>query len=66
MTADEYVYRFSAEAQGRTYDLGSAQSKYLSTEIAGNFTGVVIGLFAQGEKGRGRAVFTDFISEDND
>ncbi len=66
VTADEYVYRISAEAQGRTYDLGSAQSKYLSTEIAGNFTGVVIGLFAQGEKGRGRAVFTDFISEDND
>ncbi len=66
VTAKDQAYLFDAEADGRHFDLGSAQMKYLSSEIAGNFTGVVIGLFAQGENGRGKAVYTDFKSEDLD
>jgi len=31
--------------------LGSAQTKYLSSEVAGGFTGVVLGLFSQGGDG---------------
>ena len=38
--------------------LGKAQSKYLSTEVAGGFTGVVLGLYACGNN---RAEFTDFL-----
>lgn len=45
--ATNYHYYFSANAAGRDYDLGSAETKYLSTEIAGNFTGVVMALYAQ-------------------
>lgn len=38
--------------------LGSADSKYLSSEVSGGFTGVVIGLYAIGSN---TAVFTDLI-----
>lgn len=37
--------------------LGSAQTKYLSSEVAGGFTGVVLGLYAVGGN---RGEFTDF------
>ncbi len=58
-----YVYLFKAEVGGKIYDLGGAQTKYLSTEVAGNFTGVMIGLYAQGERCAEFAEFTDFICE---
>ncbi len=58
-----YVYQFKAECGGKLYDLGGAQTKYLSTEVAGNFTGVMIGLYAQGEKCSEFAEFTNFICE---
>ena len=32
-------------------NLGSAQAKYLSTEVTGTFTGVVLGLYSQGGSG---------------
>ena len=64
ITADEHIYRFEAECNGRCFHLGAAQSKYLSTEVAGNFTGVLAGLYAQ--NGKGKAVFTNFRSEDLD
>ena len=57
-----FVYRFKAQADGQEIDLGTAQTKYLSTEIAGNFTGVLLGLYAQGDA-REFAEFTDFSSE---
>ena len=38
--------------------LGSGQTKYLSSEVAGGFTGVVLGLYAVGDN---RAEFTDFV-----
>ncbi len=60
-----YVYHFRAVCGGREYDLGTAQTKYLSTEIAGNFTGVVIGLYAQGDCSE-FAEFTDFICENRE
>lgn len=40
-------YYFSAECGRNTYDLGSAQTRLLSSEIAGNFTGVFLALYAQ-------------------
>lgn len=58
-----YVYQFKAECGGTCYDLGSAQTKFLSTEVAGNFTGVMIGLYAQGKACGEFAEFTDFICQ---
>ena len=42
-----FTYNFSAKTHSADIDLGGAQTKFLSTELAGNFTGVVIGLYAQ-------------------
>ncbi len=47
VVADHFHYHFKAVIQDREYDLGTAQTKYLSTEVAGNFTGVMIGLYAR-------------------
>ncbi len=57
----DHHYHFFAEIDGVHYDLGAAQSKYLSTEVAGNFTGVMIGLYAQGEQMNEFAEFTNFL-----
>jgi alpha-N-arabinofuranosidase len=55
--ADNYSYTFYA---GETA-LGSAQTRYLSSEVASGFTGVVIGLYAIKSGSRGR--FSDFRCE---
>ncbi|MBD3922303.1 glycoside hydrolase family 43 protein [Paenibacillus sp. PR3] len=55
-------YGFSIQgAGGQTIELGTAQTKYLSSEVAGGFTGVVIGLYAIGEGAK--AEFTKFACE---
>jgi len=40
-------YTFVYIEDGRETILGSAQTKYLSSEVAGGFTGVVLGLYSQ-------------------
>ncbi len=57
----DHAYAFAAEIDGTRYALGAAQSKYLSTEVAGNFTGVMIALYAQGEEMQEFAEFTNFL-----
>lgn len=52
-------YRFSVVAEGNEIPLGSAQTKYLSSEVASGFTGVVAGLYAVGDN---RAKFNDYVS----
>ncbi|MFD1953093.1 hypothetical protein ACFSL6_02585 [Paenibacillus thailandensis] len=42
-------YSFFIQADGKDILLGTAQTKYLSSEVAGGFTGVMIGLYAHGE-----------------
>lgn len=42
-------YRFLLQVDGKEMELGTAQTKYLSSEVAGGFTGVIIGLYAYGE-----------------
>ncbi|WP_234414466.1 hypothetical protein [Paenibacillus sp. CAA11] len=42
-------YNFYLHTNGKDIHLGSAQTKYLSSEVAGGFTGVVIGLYAYGQ-----------------
>ena len=47
-TATEY-YFYVREGEDRAF-LGSARTKYLSSEVAGGFTGVVMGLYAVDEQ----------------
>lgn len=42
-------YCFFIHANGKDILLGTAQTRYLSSEVAGGFTGVLIGLYAFGE-----------------
>ena len=42
-------YSFFLHADGKDILLGTAHTKYLSSEVAGGFTGVLIGLYAYGE-----------------
>lgn len=42
-------YHFYVQTKGAETLLGAAQSRYLSSEVAGGFTGVLIGLYASGE-----------------
>lgn len=56
LTMDNWSYGFSAVTDKGEVFLGSAATKYLSSEVSGGFTGVVLGLYAVG----GRAEFTEF------
>ncbi|MBR2283473.1 MAG: family 43 glycosylhydrolase [Ruminococcus sp.] len=58
-----YVYTFSVidAKTGVRSGLGTAQTRYLSTEVAGGFTGVIIGLYSQGSGSSSE--FTDFRCE---
>jgi alpha-N-arabinofuranosidase len=53
-------YHFYIQVDGTETLLGAAQTKYLSSEIAGGFTGVLIGLYATGENQASNAIFTNF------
>lgn len=54
------IYRFSyAVGDGPFQDLGGVETRYLSSEVAGGFNGVFVGLFATG-RGRDSTVPADF------
>ena len=55
--ADSQVYNFYVNENGKETHLGCGLSKYLSSEVAGGFTGVVLGLYAQGNN---TVVFENF------
>ena len=46
MKSDINYYYFGYKMNGIYYDLGKMNTRYLSTETAGGFTGVVLGLYA--------------------
>lgn len=52
-----FGYDFFVETEGKEVYIKHADSRYLSSEVAGGFTGVFIGLFAQNT---GKGKFTDF------
>ena len=58
--SDSQIYRFFANDGEKEIPLGYGHSKYLSSEVAGGFTGVVLGLYAQGNN---TAVFENFKIE---
>ena len=55
--ADNFQYNFYVSQNGKEEYLGCGSTKYLSSEVAGGFTGVVLGLYAVGNV---TAEFTDF------
>lgn len=62
--ASALEYHFQAEilrysTPEKHIDLGTAMTRYLSSEVAGGFTGVMIGLYAS-DTGAGWAEFTNF------
>lgn len=57
---DNLRYYFAVVAEGREISLGSAQTRFLSSEVMTGFTGVILGLYATGA---GAAEFEDFSCE---
>ncbi|MBP1546835.1 MAG: family 43 glycosylhydrolase [Oscillospiraceae bacterium] len=51
--SDSVFYNFYVSENGKETHLGGGQSKYLSSEVCGGFTGVILGLYAV----NGRAEF---------
>lgn len=58
--SDSERYHFFVSENPTETELSIAQTKYLSSEVAGGFTGVFIGLYAQNQKGKNKAIFKDF------
>lgn len=58
-----YNYSFCTEVDGKEIVLGTAQTRYLSSEVAGGFTGVIIGLYAYCTNSNNHAEFTNFKCE---
>ena len=46
VVSDPAQYHFYGVVDGKEILLGSARTKYLSSEVAGGFTGVVMGMYA--------------------
>ncbi|ADL53327.1 glycoside hydrolase family 43 protein [Clostridium cellulovorans] len=63
INANNYFYSFCIKTETEEIQLGTAQTRYLSSEVAGGFTGVLIGLYAQNESGTNSAEFTNFRCE---
>ena len=63
ITSDNYNYNFYLDSVKSKNHLANGQTRYLSSEVAGGFTGVFIGLYAVDEKNTSEAVFTNFKCE---
>lgn len=61
--ATNKCYSFFLKTEGKEIYLGTAQTKYLSSEVAGGFTGVIIGLYSYGKNCCNYAEFTNFKCE---
>ncbi|MCC8135859.1 MAG: glycoside hydrolase family 43 protein [Ruminococcus sp.] len=59
--ANNFCYTFYVSVGGEELQLGSGQTRYLSSEVACGFTGVVIGLYAVGDGSVGE--FRNFVCE---
>lgn len=60
VTGDKKLYTFSYSVDGKTFnDLGTMDVRYLSTETAGGFTGIVLGMFGVSDSKTSKA-YADF------
>ena len=61
ISSDKDYYYMQVSADGKSFTtLSKMDYRYLSTEVIGGFTGVMLGLFAQGDDGDGSADFDWF------
>ena len=60
INASNSYYSFSIKSENEEINLGSAKTRYLSSEVAGGFTGVVIGLYSCASNFFNYAEFTNF------
>ena len=58
-----YVYHFSIEVDGQKISLGEGLTRYLSSEVAGGFTGVMMGLYAYSPSNPNKATFSNFACQ---
>ncbi len=58
--SDSQTYTFSLKSGAEKSTLGSGLSRYLSSEVAGGFTGVMIGLYAYSPETKNKALFENF------
>ena len=61
ISSDGAYYYMQVSADGKTFEtLAKMDFRYLSTEVIGGFTGVMLGVFAQGVSTNGVADFDWF------
>lgn len=60
ITCSNKYYSFEINCNGQKYNLGSYDAHYLSSEVAGDFTGVMLGMFVEDNSKNGKAIFSDF------
>ena len=61
ISSDGAYYYLQVSDDGKTFEtLAKMDFRYLSTEVIGGFTGVMLGVFAQGESTNGFADFDWF------
>lgn len=60
---DNEHYHFFLIENEKQISLGKASTRYLSSEVAGGFTGVFFGLYAIDSEENGVGTFTDFCCE---
>jgi alpha-N-arabinofuranosidase len=58
--SENQEYTFFVEANNGLHKLGYGLTRYLSSEVAGGFTGVLIGLYAHSEDEPNKADFSNF------
>jgi alpha-N-arabinofuranosidase len=58
----QYSFHFSENNSSQYHELGKLDTRYLSTEVAGGFTGVMIGLYvsSNGKPGTAQAYYDWF------
>lgn len=60
LNCSNQYYQFQIEDGDKIIGLGKYAAQYLSSEVAGDFTGVMLGLFVEQNKEPGEAVFKNF------
>lgn len=58
--SDSQEYSFYIQQENEKILLGKGLTRYLSSEVAGGFTGVMIGLYAYSKKTQNKAIFEHF------
>lgn len=61
LSADKETYRFSVvDEQGQAQPLGRGETKYLTTEVGGVFTGIMVGCYASASSSQQTVHVRDF------